>query len=190
MDKPNTRDILLGAMAACLQEHGYRSTSTTQILAETGVSRGSLYFHFPDGKQALAAAAVQVAGKHVSSWINTEFAAAPNAATAAGRLIESFAKTLYDSQFTKGCPVALCALEAGEQEPDLQLAVRSAYADWQDSIRAGLMSHGIGPRAALQFAQLALLQIEGALLMARATRSLAPLKLAKSSIVELVGGYS
>lgn len=190
MSKPNTRDILIGAMAACLQELGYRSTSTTQVLAETGVSRGSLYFHFPDGKEALAVAAVQAAGGQVAAWIDAEFAAAPDASTATGRLIDGFATNLRDSQFTKGCPVALCALEAGQEEPQLQEAVRSVYTNWQEKIRIGLVSHSLDASAAEHIAQLALVQIEGALLMARATRSLMPLELAKSAMIELIGGYS
>lgn len=139
----STLEILIEAVGACLQELGYRSTSTTELLARTGVSRGSLYFHFPGGKEALAAVAVQASGRRITDWITLEFAAGPNAAAATSRMIDGFAAALGASQFTKGCPVAPSALEAGHQEPKLQAAIRAVYGDWQTAIGAGLAAHGM-----------------------------------------------
>lgn len=177
-------------MSECLQEHGYRSTSTTQILAKTGVSRGSLYFHFPGGKEALAAAAVQVAGGRIADWIAQEFAGGPDASAIAGRLVDGFAALLGASQFTKGCPVALSALEAGEQEPDLRAAIQVVYTTWQQAISGGLVAHGMLAGDAERLAQLALIQIEGALLLARVTKSLEPLILTKAAIIAAIGEES
>lgn len=186
----NTPDLLIDAMSACLQEHGYRSTSTTQILAKANVSRGSLYFHFPGGKEALAAAAVQASGKRISDWIAAEFVSGPDSVAAISRLVDGFTAALGGSQFTKGCPVALSALEAGEQEPALQAAIRAVYEDWQRAIGDGLTGRGMEFGDAQRLAHLALIQIEGALLLARATKSLTPLQLTKMSLVEAIGERS
>lgn len=187
MEKPNTASLLVEAMAASLQEHGYRSTSTTQILETTGVSRGSLYFHFPDGKEALAVAAVHASGSVVATWIAAEFSTGPDAIAASGRLIDGFAMALGASEFTKGCPVALCALEAGPKEPKLQAAIGAVYSDWSRAIRTGLVAKGMAASAAAQLADLALIQIEGALLLARAMKSLTPMTLAKNALIHAIG---
>lgn len=187
MTEPNTRDILIEAMSDCLQEYGYRSTSTTQVLAKTGVSRGSLYFHFPGGKEALAVAAVQASGRRISDWIVSEFAACPDAAMAAARMVDGFAAALGSSGFTKGCPVALSALEAGEQEPSLRSAIEAVYTDWQQAISTGLAGYGMEAPGAERLAQLALIQIEGALLLARVTKSLQPMDHAKMAIIKAIG---
>lgn len=190
MNELSTRDLLVAAMSDCLQQYGYRSTSTTQILAMTGISRGSLYFHFPGGKEALAVAAVQASGGRISDWIGAEFAACPDAATAAGRMVDGFAVALGESGFTKGCPVALSAMEVGEQEPALRGAIQAVYADWQRAIRAGLIAYGMEAEAADRLAQLALIQIEGALLLARVGKSLEPLEFAKAAIIKAIGEAS
>ncbi|MFM9936684.1 MAG: TetR/AcrR family transcriptional regulator [Novosphingobium sp.] len=182
-----TKNILIEAMASSLQEHGYRSTSTTDVLALTGVSRGSLYFHFPGGKEALAAAAVHASGGRMTNWITTEFADGPDASAATCRLIDGFAAALDASQFTKGCPVALSALEVGEQEPVLQAAIRAVYAEWQSAIGAGLVARGMEPDAAERLSELALIQIEGALLLARVSKSIKPLMLAKAVLADAIG---
>lgn len=188
MIRLNTSALLVETMSACLQEHGYRSTSTTQILAKSGVARASLYFHFPGGKEALAAAAVAASGCGISGWITAEFAAGPSAASVAGRLVDGFAAILATSQYTKGCPVALSALEAGENEPLLRAAVQAVYADWQQVISDGLVADGLDADTAARLAQLALIQIEGALLLARVTKSLEPLMATKAAIIAAIGG--
>lgn len=188
MESANSASRLVEAMGASLQEHGYRATSTTQILAETGISRGSLYFHFPGGKEALATTALLASGGRVTAWINSEFSQASDAVAAACQLIDGFAAGLSATNFRKGCPVALCALEAGEQEPALSEAVRTVYADWQRAIEEGLSSHGVEAGAAAEIAQLALIQIEGALLLARSARSLHPLNVAKTALIRAIGG--
>jgi TetR/AcrR family transcriptional repressor of lmrAB and yxaGH operons len=187
MEKPDTRNVLVNAMSECLQEYGYRSTSTTQVLTRTGISRGSLYFHFPGGKEALAAAAVEASGRAISGWIAAEFARGPGATA---RLFDGFAMLLEASQFTKGCPVALSALEAGEQEPVLKAAIREVYADWQQAIMTGLIAQGIKPDTAANLAQMSLIQIEGALLLARVNKSVEPLMLTKNSIIQAIGEIS
>ena len=47
-----TRAHLIDVATRLFAAHGYDGTSITAVLAESGVSRGSLYHHFP-GKDAL-----------------------------------------------------------------------------------------------------------------------------------------
>ncbi|MER7741815.1 ScbR family autoregulator-binding transcription factor [Streptomyces sp. NPDC096538] len=48
-----TRRTILFAAAKVFQEHGYQAATISQILAEAGVTKGALYFHFPS-KEDLA----------------------------------------------------------------------------------------------------------------------------------------
>jgi len=53
-----TRRALVSAARALFAEKGYAATSTPEIVAAAGVTRGALYHHFTD-KQALFAAVVE-----------------------------------------------------------------------------------------------------------------------------------
>lgn len=53
-----TRQKLLEAAFAEIYRQGFQAASLTQILADTGLSKGALYHHFPDKKQ-LALTAVR-----------------------------------------------------------------------------------------------------------------------------------
>ncbi|MEW1777512.1 ScbR family autoregulator-binding transcription factor [Streptomyces sp. NPDC086777] len=53
-----SRRSILEAAAQVFDERGYDAASTNEILARTGLTRGSLYHHFPS-KEAIALALVQ-----------------------------------------------------------------------------------------------------------------------------------
>ena len=60
------RERLTSATAALMQRHGVAGTGIAEILAESGVTRRSIYLNFPDGKAELVAAATRAAGDELS----------------------------------------------------------------------------------------------------------------------------
>ena len=57
-DKPDSKEKTILAAAKLLRRHGYNGTALSDILAAAGSPRGSLYFHFPNGKEEIAVAAL------------------------------------------------------------------------------------------------------------------------------------
>ena len=49
----DTRTRMIETTARLLQHRGYHGTSLNDILEQSGAPRGSLYFHFPGGKDQL-----------------------------------------------------------------------------------------------------------------------------------------
>ncbi|OOK66618.1 bacterial regulatory s, tetR family protein [Mycobacterium kansasii] len=69
MPRPDhSRAALISTAATLFRRQGYAATGLKQILDEAGVKPGSLYHHFPDGKQQLAAAVVDTAGPPSSNF--------------------------------------------------------------------------------------------------------------------------
>ncbi|HEY8491429.1 MAG TPA: helix-turn-helix domain-containing protein, partial [Dehalococcoidia bacterium] len=63
MSRPtDSRQRMIRAMSRLMQRQGFHATGLNQVLAESGAPKGSLYFHFPGGKEQLAAEAVQASG--------------------------------------------------------------------------------------------------------------------------------
>jgi TetR/AcrR family transcriptional repressor of lmrAB and yxaGH operons len=173
---PDSKQRMIAATATLMQRQGYHATGLNQIVKEARAPKGSLYFHFPGGKEELAETALAEAGKQTRDELLAIVAAQPDPAHAITAVVEWFSQRLVASDFADGCPVATVALEAAASTPRLQQACARHYGDWQAMMAAYLESFGLPTASARSMAALALASIEGALLLARAYRDVAILR--------------
>src|SRR4051812_44388104 len=101
-----TRERVLRTAGDLFQRQGDHGTGLNQVLAESGAPKGSLYFHFPDGKEQLASESVALSGRAVGEELAEAVLAAPDGRAGLAALSEHFARNLVESGFSKGCPVA------------------------------------------------------------------------------------
>ena len=90
----DTRAELVQTMARLLRDQGYTATGRAQLLAESGVSNGSLYHHFPGGMEELAEAALEASGQAVADALRQALDGAPNAALGLTRFLDMAAGVL------------------------------------------------------------------------------------------------
>ncbi|MEV6554644.1 TetR/AcrR family transcriptional regulator [Nocardia sp. NPDC051756] len=167
-----TRCRLIGATRQLVEKHGYFGAGLNQIIETSGAPRGSLYFHFPGGKDQLVAEAVAQAGNEISALID---AIEPgDTAGAAIGLLNTFGDRLEASEWSQGCPVATVTLDVSAANDVIQAECAAAYASWEEALRIRLRADGRSDAEDLAAAILAM--IEGGLLLARAQRSRAPLE--------------
>src|SRR5260370_25634346 len=102
--RTQTRERLLHAAAGLFRSQGYASTGLSQVLAEGGAPKGVLYFHFPGGKEQLAAEAVALAGRQLCEMITAVLAAAPDPRTGSGPGAGLFGRALGAPVLPEGCP--------------------------------------------------------------------------------------
>jgi TetR/AcrR family transcriptional regulator, lmrAB and yxaGH operons repressor len=169
-----TKQKLVDATATLLRRQGYHATGLSDIVAESGAPRGSLYFYFPDGKDQLAVAALDQSGEEWRVRIEAAVAEARDVGAAIDAIVKLLADDLEASHWEHGCPVAAVALESCSKP--VRAAVAAHYRAWQDGIAARLTSDfGVPKPVAAQLSTVALASIEGALLLARVHRSREPL---------------
>lgn len=177
----------LGAAVKLFRRQGYHGTALHDILAAGGSPRGSLYFHFPGGKQEIGEAALALAGEAVRQAIAHVAETSESAEVFLKRVARGMAADLEKSDFTEGCPIATTALETAAQSDVLAAATRAAFRKWESEIARGLQRFGMTPDEADSTATAVLSQLEGALLLARTYRSLAPMQRAEQALVLLLG---
>lgn len=183
-----TRARLVQATRGLMEAQGYAATGLNLVLAESGTPRGSLYFHFPDGKDQLVGQALTEAGREIGDLIRS-LADAPTTGGAAelvGRLITALADRMERSSYTKGCPLATVALEVSASNEPLRRLCADMYASWQQALADLLVTEGQDPGRADTAAGAVLALLEGALLLARVQHSRLPLDQAARSAALLL----
>jgi len=173
---------MLETAAELVQRQGYASTGLNQILAESRAPKGSLYFHFPGGKEALIAEAVASSSESLSELLEGVLANAPSLGEAIDMIVGYFTSQLEASRFDKGCPIATVALEQAARSDALHAVCSRTYARWQAAIAARLVREGHLASRADELAAFCLAAIEGALLLCRAHRSVEPLRCAGAEL--------
>jgi len=176
----------LAAAVRLFRQQGYHGTALQDILVAGGSPRGSLYFHFPKGKEEIGEAALTIAGEATRQAIAQIAEASESAEIFLERMVRGMAADLENSDYKEGCPIATTALETSAQSDVLGAATRSAFQKWENEIKRGLERFGIKIEEADQVATTVLSQLEGALLLARTYRSLKPLHRAEQALKLLV----
>jgi TetR/AcrR family transcriptional repressor of lmrAB and yxaGH operons len=178
----------LAAAARLFRQQGYHGTALHDILAAGGAPRGSLYFHFPKGKEEIGVAALTLAGEAVRKAIAKAAETSENAEIFLIRVVRGMAADLEKSGYKEGCPIATTALETAAQSEALGAATRNAFQKWELEIKRGLFRFGLPAGDAELAATLVLSQLEGALLLARTYRSPEPLNRAEHALKLLLRG--
>ena len=176
----------LAAAAKLFRQQGYHGTALHDILATAGSPRGSLYFHFPKGKEQIGEAALALSAEATRQGIARAAEASESAETFLVRMVRAMASDLERSDYKEGCPIATTALETAAHSEVLGRATRSAFQKWELEIKRGLFRFGMAAGDADLAATLVLSQLEGALLLARTYRSLEPLRRAEQAVKLLV----
>ncbi|MFJ9611632.1 TetR/AcrR family transcriptional regulator [Kitasatospora sp. NPDC101176] len=182
-----TRARLIAGTRTLIEAQGYFGTGLNQIVAATGAPRGSLYFHFPEGKDQLVTAALVQAGQEVEDLLAALTAEGADSGALTRRLTEVFAERLAGSDYTKGCPIATVALEVAGTNEALRAVCAEVYEGWQRVLADRLEAEGFEPAAAATAAGQALALLEGAVLLASVRRSREPLDHAQHAVLHLLG---
>jgi len=172
----------LAAAVKLFRQQGYHGTSLHDILAASGSPRGSLYFHFPRGKEEIGESALTLAGEAVRQGIVRAAEASESTEMFLTHVARAMAADLENSDYREGCPIATTALETSAQSEVLGEATSSAFGKWEIEISSGLERFGMTSDEADQVATMVLSQLEGALLLARTYRSPEPLQRAEEAL--------
>jgi TetR/AcrR family transcriptional regulator, lmrAB and yxaGH operons repressor len=178
----DTRARMLETTARLVQLRGYHGTSLNDVLAGSGAPRGSLYHHFPGGKDQLVLEATRAAVAEVTEALRETLAGASTPGAGVRAFVELGARVMEETDYAFGCPVAGIVLDSTPGADALATVCREAFDEWVGLLRASFQAAGLPPDRALALALMVESSIEGLLLIVRAYRDVAP---ARAVAVEL-----
>lgn len=175
------RDRLTAATAELMQRHGVAGTGIAQILDASGVTRRSIYLNFPGGKAELVAAATQSAGDEMTATLRS-YLEQPDPIAA---FTQMWSEVLVSTDFQNGCPLVAAACSRDEA-PEAAAAAAGLFSHWAELLAERLAGDGIDPPVAETLSTTVVAAIEGAVILARAAQSTAPLEQVSHHLRELI----
>lgn len=182
----STRDRIVDAGAELFLHQGYVGTGMKQIVARSGAPFGSVYHHFPGGKEELGVVAVHRAGAGYAARVGATMDEHDDVVEAVAAAFAGAADHLRASGWADACPIATVALEvAGTSEP-LRQACAEVFETWFAGLAARFEAAGIAADRARPLAQVVLMLLEGGFLFGRTARSTEALDAAGPAAVAAV----
>ncbi|MGH3967778.1 MAG: TetR/AcrR family transcriptional regulator, partial [Mycobacterium sp.] len=168
-----TRTKMLVAAAEVMRERGVAGVTIDEVLTRSGAPRGSVYDHFPDGRNQILTEALRYAGDAITADIND--AAERGAMVLLRQFVEFWEGLLAESDFTAGCPVVAAAIGCPGDELGLTAEAGQIFARWRTALTRAFVAEGLPESDADSLAVMSIAALEGAVVLCRSTRSADPL---------------
>jgi AcrR family transcriptional regulator len=171
-----TRQTLLEAAFTEIHRNGFQAASLTQILADTGLTKGALYHHFPD-KKALGLAVIEdVIRPQLAAMMFDPVADTRQPLAAIQALLKAKAAEPDPWVVTLGCPLNNLIQEMSPVDESFRLQLNRLFRDWvavlTGALERGLQSGEVKPEVnAADTAFFIVSALEGCIGMSKNTQS-------------------
>lgn len=168
----DTRHRIVEAARYLFWENGFAATGLAELLARAEANSGSFY-HFFDSKDALLRTVLDSYVALLEPFVVRpawESSTDPIARILA--LLEGYRQRLLDTDCRYGCPIGRLALEIDPENTPAHALIDRNFSAWRQAVEACLRAAGVPqPEDGAAFV---LAVMEGAVMQARASRSVEP----------------
>jgi AcrR family transcriptional regulator len=166
-----TRERIVATSADLLRRQGYVATGIKQIVTEAQAPFGSVYHHFPGGKEQLGTEAIRVAGALYEQLIPAVFDPAPDLPSGVRAFFAGAAEHVRETNYADACPIATVALEVSSSSEPMRAACEEVFERWLAAGSERFTAAGLSEEVARSLAVSMFIALEGAFILTRATRS-------------------
>src|ERR687885_2805387 len=97
-----TKQRMLDSAVLLLRERGAAGVTVDAVLAHSGAPRGSVYHHFPGGRNEMVLGAVRQAGDYITAMVD-ESAATGDIRQTVDRFVAFWKRALTKTDYRAGC---------------------------------------------------------------------------------------
>jgi TetR/AcrR family transcriptional regulator, lmrAB and yxaGH operons repressor len=166
-----TRIRMLLSAAEVMRERGAAGVTIDEVLTRSGAPRGSVYYHFPEGRNQILTEALRFAGDAITATIDGAEGGIP----LVRNFVEFWEQSLAESDFNAGCPVVAAAIGSADDDPALSLVAGEIFDRWRAALSRAFVADGFDDADAGSLAVTCIAALEGAVVLCRSTRSADPL---------------
>lgn len=181
MAEPGTRDRILEATAELYRRQGMAATGLKQISGAARAPFGSIYHHFPGGKEAITAEVIRCEGVRYGEFVGAQLAHT-DPATGIPQMFETAGRLMESQDYSEACSIETIALEVAGTNEMLRQESATVFEGWLAGIAAWFGRLDITEEQCRRLALITLTALEGAFVLCRTLRSVEPIVIAGQGV--------
>ncbi|MBK1813831.1 TetR/AcrR family transcriptional regulator [Clostridium sp. YIM B02505] len=165
---------------------GYHATGLNEILKESGAPKGSLYYHFPNGKEQLALESIKFSCDKITTNLKNFLDKFKNPIEGIAANIIGLAEILENEKKLRDMSISLLALEIYDTSEVLREACEQTFSSIEDIYIEKLIEYGVDEDRAKEMATIILSLTEGAIILSLTRKNGEALRTAAKQIQVLI----
>ncbi|BBX19566.1 TetR family transcriptional regulator [Mycolicibacterium duvalii] len=174
MPEPSTRDRILDATAELYRRQGMPATGLKQISQAAQAPFGSIYHHFPGGKEAITVEVIRREGIRYGEFVGAQLADI-HPLTGIPHLFENAGRNLQAQDYSEACSIETIALEVASTNEKLRVEAAEVFDSWLSGLATWFAPLGLTDAECRRLATITLTALEGAFVLCRTLRSVEPM---------------
>lgn len=158
------RQELIVSLRELFETRGFEGATLTGIAKASGLSKASLYHHFPDGKRGMGLALLRDAGIRLEQTTLAPLRGGESPEQRVAAMLDGVRSYYADGQ--RSCLLTVFAL--GPPDGAFDELVKARLTEWIDLLAAALQDAGQSRKDARRTARDVVARIQGAAVLARA----------------------
>jgi AcrR family transcriptional regulator len=183
---PGPRARMVRSALALICTQGVRGTGLRAVVEHADAPRGSLQHYFPQGKEQLVREALELAGRTAARTARPRGGEPARPSGVLAAMVDAWRGWLTETDYALGCPAVATVADAAAAGSGLRESAERTFRVWQDAVEAALVEAGLPTDRAPALATVLISALEGAIVLARTRRSLAPLDTVLAELGPLV----
>ncbi|WEK54118.1 MAG: TetR/AcrR family transcriptional regulator [Candidatus Cohnella colombiensis] len=185
----DSKSLIIDIATMLFQQKGFKGVGLNEILKACNLSKGSLYHHFPNGKEELLIACLQSLNEAITKDIEEVFKRYPTTQEATNAIIEKLI-VKYETEGTiEGYTFSSMVSEMATLSDPIRNACYQLYQNVQQIFSTKLIADGFSKETAHSIALMMNASIEGGLMLCLTQKASEPLRVVAEVLPNLLKGY-
>jgi TetR/AcrR family transcriptional regulator, lmrAB and yxaGH operons repressor len=182
----DTKSLIIDIATTLFQQKGYLGVGLNEILKACNISKGSLYHHFPNGKEELLIACLHSLNKTITTDMEEIFQHYPSTQTATQAMIEKLVDQFEREGMISGYTFSSIVSEMGSLSEPVRNACALSFVKIQEIVSNKLVADGFSKETAQSIALMMTASIEGGIMLCLTNKTSDPLKIISQVLPNLL----
>ncbi|MEH7113973.1 TetR/AcrR family transcriptional regulator [Neobacillus niacini] len=182
----DTKSLIIDIATTLFQQKGYIGVGLNEILKACNMSKGSLYHHFPNGKEELLIVCLQTLEDTITKDIEEIFERYPTTKEASKAMIEKLVVNFETEGTITGYTFSSIVSEMASLSDPVRNACAHLYQKIQGIYLDKLLADGFSKEKAHSIAVMMTATIEGGMLLCLTQKASEPLKIISQALPKLI----